>query len=74
MAGEPDRLMADAFLQAAVAGDHPRPVVDQPVAIDGVQMALGDCHADRGGEALAERAGRRLDPLELEVLGMAGAG
>ena len=66
--------MVDAFHQAAVAGDDEGAVIDQFVAVDRVQMPLGDRHADRGGKALAERAGGRLDPGQLETLRMAGAG
>ena len=74
MPGKPDRLVVDAFHQAAVAGDDPGAVVDQVVAVDRVQMPLGDRHADRHRQALAERPGGRLDPVEHEILGMAGAG
>jgi hypothetical protein len=35
------------------------------------QHPLGQRHADRGGNALAERPGRRLDAGRHEVLGMA---
>ena len=34
--------------------------------------ALGERHADGGGDALAERAGGRLDPRRMAVFGMAG--
>ena len=73
MAGEADRLVVDALHQAAVAGDDEGAVIDQLVAVDRVQMALGDRHADRHRQALAERAGGHLDPGQLEILGMAGA-
>src|SRR3546814_5587919 len=36
-------------------------------------MPLGDRHADRGGNTLAERAGGRLDARQHEILGVAGA-
>ena len=52
MAGKPDRLVVDAFHQAAVAGDDEGAVIDQLVAIDRVQMPLGDRHADRHRHAL----------------------
>ena len=74
MAGKARRLVVDALHQAAVAGDHPGPVIDQIVAEHGVEVALGDRHADRHREALAERPGGRLDAVEQEILGMAGAG
>jgi hypothetical protein len=60
-AGEADRLLADAFHQAAVAGHHPGAVVDQVAAESRREVTLGDGHADRGGQALAERAGGGLD-------------
>ena len=74
MAGEARRLVVDAFHQAAVAGDHPGAVIDQIVAKLGVEVPLGDRHADRHRQALAERPGGRLDAVEQEILGMAGAG
>src|SRR3984957_8222551 len=51
-AGQVRRFVADTLHQAAVAGDYPGAVVDQPGAIAGGQAALGHRHADRGGEAL----------------------
>jgi hypothetical protein len=48
--GQRDRLVADAFHQAAVAGDDIGAVVDQRVAEGGVQMPLGHRHADRVGQ------------------------
>ena len=61
MAGQRDRFLADAFHQAAVAADHIGVVIDDVVAEAGASMALGERHADRLAEALAERAGRGLD-------------
>ena len=61
MAGERDRFLADAFHQVAVGGEHVGLVIDDAVAELGGQMPLGDRHADRVGEALAERAGGGLD-------------
>ena len=51
-------------MQVAVGADAVGPVVDDGVAgaVElGGQPALGDGHADGVGEALAERAGGRLD-------------
>ena len=62
MPGQPDRLVADALHQTAVAGDDIGVVIDQIVAEPRIQQALGHRHADRVGEALAERAGGGLDP------------
>src|SRR5690606_1256443 len=74
VARERRRLVRDAFLQAAVAGDEPRVVVDHLVAFAIEQrgrMRLGYRHADRIGEALAERAGGGLDAGGVSVLGVA---
>ena len=72
MAGEIDRLLADAFHQAAVAGDDVGVVIDEVVAEARGHRALGDRHADRRRQTLAERAGRRLDAQRVAVFGMAG--
>jgi hypothetical protein len=37
----------------------------------GAQEFLGDGEAHRVGDALSQRAGRRLDPLGMAVFGMA---
>ena len=71
--GKADRLMVDAFHQAAVARDHPGAVIDQIVAELGIQVPFRDRHADRGGQAGPERPGGRLDARQLEILRMAGA-
>ena len=70
--GERDRFLADALHQAAVAGNHIGAVVDELVAELRVHEALGERHADRIGETLAERAGRGLDARGKTVFGMAG--
>ena len=61
MTGEIDRLVADAFLQAAIAGDHVGVVIDDIGAETGREHALGQRHADGGRMPLPERARRRLD-------------
>ena len=76
MAGQRARLRRDALLQVAVGGDHVGAVVDDLVAGPVQPLrehALAEREADRGGDALAERAGRRLDPRRVPVLGVAGA-
>ena len=73
MPGEPGRLVVDALHQAAVAGDRPGAVIDQAIAIFGVQVPLGDCHAHRHRQPLPQRPGGRLDSVEQEILGMSGA-
>ena len=72
MAGEAGRFMADPLHHAAVAGNHPSPVIDQVVAKARVQHPLGERHADRVGQSLTERTRRGLDALAVAVLGMAG--
>ena len=71
MSGEVDRLMADAFHQAAVAGEHIGEMIDELVAKARRREALGDRHADRGREPLAERTGRRLDAGGVAIFGVA---
>jgi hypothetical protein len=70
MAGERRRLVADPFHQVAVAGQHAGAVVDDLVAVAGVEQALGKRHADGGGETLPERASRGLDAESVAVLGV----
>ncbi len=72
MAGERDRLLADAFHQVAVGGDDIGAVIDDIGAEFRRQMALGHRHADRVGEALPERSGGGLDAGHVAVLGVAG--
>ena len=61
MAGERDRLLADAFHQAAVAAEDIGVVIDELVAEARREQPLGERHADRIADALAERARRHLD-------------
>jgi len=74
MAGQTDGFVGDAFHQAAVAGDDPGAVVHQAAAEPGGQQALGERHADGGGDALAERAGGGFDGRVLAEFGVAGGG
>ncbi len=70
MAGERDRLLADALHQTAIAGDHIGAVIDKAVAVTGGEKLFANRHADCHGKALAERAGRRLDARRMAVFGM----
>ena len=75
MPGERRRFARHALHQVAVADDGPAAVIDWRVACAVVarrQMRLGDRHADRIRQALAERAGRDFDALGVAALGMAG--
>ena len=64
--------MADAFHEAAVAGDHIGVVVDDIGPVAGGQHAFGERHADAVGDALSERAGRGFDAGCVAVFGMTG--
>ena len=68
--GHRDRFLRNAFHQVAVGGDHVGVVVDDLLAELGGEHLLGERHADRGRDALAERAGGGLDALGVEVLGV----
>src|SRR5581483_2182451 len=71
--GERRGLLRDALHQAAVAADRVDVVAEDleagPVVGRG-EPVPGDRHADAGGDALPERAGRRLDARGEVVLGM----
>jgi hypothetical protein len=62
--------VADAFQQAAVAGEDRGAMIDDVRAELGRQHAFGDRHPDRVAEALAERPRRHLDPARMAALGM----
>ena len=67
--------MRNALHQTAVAGERVGVVVDDIVS--GTvelrrQRTLGQRHADRVGQTLAERPGRRLDTRRQSVLRVAG--
>ena len=77
----PARLLAsdgDALLEVAVGGEAPDGVVERALPVGGVRVeqaalaAGGHGHADGVADALAERAGRRLDAGRVPVLGVAG--
>ncbi len=70
MPREVDRLVADAFHQAAVAGEHISEMIDELVAKSRRLQALRYRHADGGGEALAERPRGRLDARRVAIFGM----
>ena len=71
MAGERARLWETPSHEAAVAGHHVGVVIAHLGAEAIAHHALGDRHADRIGEALAQRPGRHLDARSVEALGMA---
>jgi hypothetical protein len=72
-AGDRGGLVRDALHDVAVGADRVDVVVDDvvPGPVEGVgEEALGDRHPDAVREALAERAGGRLDARRHEVLGV----
>ena len=71
MAGEADRLMADAFHQVAVRGDDIGMMIDNVIAEARGEVALGHCHADGRRNALAERSGGGLDARRFAEFRMA---
>ena len=74
--GERRRFAGDALHEIAVRGQHPGAVVEERCAARreaGRELLAGDRHADRRGETLAERAGRRLDARSVAELRMAGS-
>ena len=75
VAGERAGLGRDAFHQVAVADDRVHEMVTGTLAVAREARAReprGERHADAVREALAERAGRRLDAGRVAVLGMTG--
>ena len=72
VAGERDRLLGNAFHQAAVAAQHVSVVVDEVVAEGGVHDALAEREADAVGKALAERPGGRLDAGRMAIFRVTG--
>ena len=69
------RLVGDALHEAAVPQKHPGVVIDHLVAlavVAGGERLLGNRHAHRVAQALAQRAGGGLDPRRVAVLRVAG--
>ena len=72
MPGERRCLVGDALHEAAVTGDDEGVVVLGLGTEAGAQIGFGDRHADRIGEALAERPGGDLDAGSVTGLRVAG--
>ncbi len=75
MPGERGGFGGDALHEVAVRGQNPGAVVEErfaPLVETRRELLARDRHADGGGEALAERAGRRLDARRVAVLRMPG--
>ena len=75
--GQRGGLVADALLDVAVRAEHVDVMVERAGAGGRIRVqkaaltALGHGHADRVGDALAERTGRGLDSGNQVVFGMA---
>ena len=54
VAGETHGFVVHPLHQAAVAGDCEGAMIDELVAVNGVQMPLGDRHSDRHRHALSQ--------------------
>ncbi len=70
--GKRDRFLSHAFHEAAVAAEHIRAVIDNILAELIGERAFGDCHADRAGETLTERAGGQLNAFCMTIFRMTG--
>ena len=73
--GQRCRLRGDALHHAAVAGERVDVEVEEREAVAVVaptEPVPSDGHPDRVGDALAQRAGRGLDPTRPAVLGVPG--
>ncbi len=74
--GERSRFTGDALHEVAVGGQDPGAVVEErcaPFREARRELLARDRHADRRGETLAERAGRRLDTGSVTELRMPGS-
>ena len=71
VAGEIRRLLADALHEVAVGGEHEGTVIHDVRPESGSQRPLRHGHADRGGNALAQRPRGGLDAFGDEILGVA---
>ena len=73
MPGKPDRLVVDPFHQAAIPGDYPGAVINQPAAEHGIEVAFGQRHAHCHRKPLPQRAGGAFHRRYQEILGVPGA-
>ena len=70
--GQADRLLADAFHQAAVTGDHPGVMVHDLGAEARAQAFFGHRETDRVRNSLTKRPRRRLHARDMAVFRVAG--
>ena len=73
MAGQRNRFLADAFHQAAIAGNHPSVVIHQRIAEHAIQVPLRHRHAHGHGEALPQRPGGAFHARQFGVFRVTGA-
>jgi len=66
-ASKANRLMADAFHQAAVASDDVGHVIDDALAVAGALNLFSNRETYGVGDALTKRASRRLNPRRVAV-------
>ena len=62
--------MADPLHETAISGNHIGEVIHQIIAKPRLHHALAKRHADRCRDPLAQRPGRRLDPLGMAIFRM----
>ena len=72
MASQRDRFLAEAFHQAAVAGQDPGPMIHQIAAETRRQHFLGQGEADRVRQPLPQRTGGGFGDADMAVFGMSG--
>ncbi len=72
VAGQRDRFLADAFLQVAVRGNHPGMVVDQIVAVLGIEHAFSQGHAHSCRDTLTQRTGGGFNARAVAVFRVTG--
>ena len=71
MAGHGNGLLGNAFHQAAITGNGVGVVIDKVVAVTRVHHLFSHRHADRGGDALAQRAGGGFHAVNVAIFGVA---
>ena len=72
MTGQRNRFLADAFHQAAVAGDDIGVMIDEVITEMRIHDALGQRHAHGVGKPLPQRTRRRFDTGGVAVFRMTG--
>ena len=68
--GKPDSLVIDALHEVAIAGNDVGAMVDEVVAVDRIEVPLGNGHPNGHCEALPKRSGRDFNAGKLKILGV----